>query len=198
MKMQMKKYEITEHYLYNYANEKIFQIKALKDFGSIKKGQLGGHIERETNLSHDGDCWVYPNASVSDTAKVMHNAKLMDSSSLIENARAYNNTILLDNASLEGDASIAGKVVMKGNSRMEGHASAEGDDLITKSPIYLVLEGIRVTITENYVLIDYPEDSKHYTKKQWSTLKNKKISKICGHEWRKKWKHILESMVHAS
>lgn len=192
----MKKYEITERCLEDSRGNTLFQIKALKAFGHIKKGQFGGYIQSEHNLSQSGNCWIYPNASVSDTAKVMHNATLRDYSSLKENSRAYNNTILLDNASLEGDACIAGNVVIKGDSRMEGHSSAEGEDLITKSPIYLVLENIRITITENYVLLDYPEDAKHYTKKEWFKISIKELDKKCGSEWRKRWKHVLDNMVY--
>ncbi|MBB4077294.1 hypothetical protein GGR08_001625, partial [Bartonella fuyuanensis] len=33
----------------------VFQ--ALKDFDDIKAGDLGGFIEKEVNLSHDGNCW---------------------------------------------------------------------------------------------------------------------------------------------
>ena len=36
----------------------VYQIEALKDFSNIKKGDLGGWIEKESNLSHLGDCWV--------------------------------------------------------------------------------------------------------------------------------------------
>ena len=34
------------------------RIKAVKDFGSTKAGELGGFIESEDNLSHRGNCWI--------------------------------------------------------------------------------------------------------------------------------------------
>ena len=49
---------------------KLYQIQALKDFGNVKAGDLGGWIQRERNLSQEGDCWVYDNAQVFGDAEV--------------------------------------------------------------------------------------------------------------------------------
>ena len=43
---------------------KLFQIKALVAFGNVSKDELGGWIEKEGNLSQDGDAWVYGDAMV--------------------------------------------------------------------------------------------------------------------------------------
>ena len=43
----------------------LFQIKAEISFGSISKGELGGYIEKEGNLSQAGNAWVSGNAQVS-------------------------------------------------------------------------------------------------------------------------------------
>lgn len=67
----------------------LHRIKALRDFGNIKAGDLGGWIEKEENLSHDGDAWVCGNAKVYGNAKVSGSAKVCD------NARvASNNSIM--------------------------------------------------------------------------------------------------------
>jgi len=52
----------------------LYQIQALKDFGNVGKGELGGWIEKEQNLSQSGDAWVSDNAVVYDNAKVYGNA----------------------------------------------------------------------------------------------------------------------------
>ena len=44
----MKKYEL------NSEN----RVVALIDFSNIKTGDIGGFVESEENLSHDGLCWV--------------------------------------------------------------------------------------------------------------------------------------------
>ena len=58
----------------------LHRIRALVAFGSVKAGELGGWIEKEENLSADGDAWVsgdarvYGNAQVSGDARVYGNA----------------------------------------------------------------------------------------------------------------------------
>lgn len=47
---------------------KLYRIEALKDFGDVKEGDLGGYIESEDNLSHDDNSWVGGNAMVDDKA----------------------------------------------------------------------------------------------------------------------------------
>ena len=49
----------------------LHQIRALLSFGLITKGEVGGWIEKEENLSRvSGDAWVYGNAEVSGNARV--------------------------------------------------------------------------------------------------------------------------------
>ena len=57
----MKKFELTTN-TKMFWGRKLFQIKALVSFGDVKEGDLGGYIEREGNLDHDGNAWVYGNA----------------------------------------------------------------------------------------------------------------------------------------
>ena len=65
----MKKYEMTSN-TKELKRRKLFQIRALKDFGDVKVGDLGGYIEKEENLSHGGNAWVYDDALVYDDACV--------------------------------------------------------------------------------------------------------------------------------
>ena len=48
--------------------KKLFRIKALIEFGNVKAGELGGFVEKEENLSHDGNAWVCGNAVVCGNA----------------------------------------------------------------------------------------------------------------------------------
>ena len=66
-----KKYRLTD-------NTKIVngvtlhQIQALRDIPThgVKTGDMGGWIEKEDNLEHEGDAWVYGNARVGGDARV--------------------------------------------------------------------------------------------------------------------------------
>ena len=46
----------------------LFRIKALISFGNVKKGELGGYVEKEGNLCHSGDAWVTGDARVTGDA----------------------------------------------------------------------------------------------------------------------------------
>jgi len=80
----------------------LFQIEAVSNFGDIKKGDLGGFIEKEENLSQDGNAWVYDDARVYGNAQIYGNACVYDS------ARVYGNARVSDNARVYGDAQVYG------------------------------------------------------------------------------------------
>ena len=70
-----KKYEFTGETKVVYGRT-LHQIKALNSFGEVKEGDLGGWIESEKNLSHEGDCWVSGDADVSGDIEVYGNAEV--------------------------------------------------------------------------------------------------------------------------
>ena len=75
----MRKYEFTgETKIINLCGKEVtlHRIKAVIEFGLIKVGEVGGWIEKESNLSHDDKSWVYGNAKVWGNAKVYGNAKV--------------------------------------------------------------------------------------------------------------------------
>ena len=69
----MKKYELTGEVKVKFGVT-FKRIRALIDFGNVKKGELGGFIEKEENLSHENNAWVYDDAWVSGNAEVSGNA----------------------------------------------------------------------------------------------------------------------------
>ena len=73
----MKKYELTEETFTVYGKT-LYRIRAVRDFGSVKTGEFGGYIEKEENLSHFGDAWVYGNAKVYGNAWVYGNAEVFN------------------------------------------------------------------------------------------------------------------------
>ncbi len=71
----MKKYEFTGE-TKDFCGVELHRIRALKDFGDVAAGDLGGWIKGEENLSHDGRCWVYGTARVSGDAWVSGDARV--------------------------------------------------------------------------------------------------------------------------
>lgn len=49
--MEDKKYELLKDDYKEVYRFKLYRIRALKDFGDVKKGEVGGYIEKEENLS---------------------------------------------------------------------------------------------------------------------------------------------------
>ena len=84
--MKNKKYELLKDDAITYFGRTLYRIKATTDFGDVKKGHLGGYIEKVENLSHDGNAWVYCNAEVSGNAKVYGNARVSDDACVSGNA----------------------------------------------------------------------------------------------------------------
>ena len=71
MKMTQKKYELLKNDTITAPNGKtLYRIKSLINFGVVVAGSLGGYIEKEDNLAHSGNAWVYGDALVSDNARV--------------------------------------------------------------------------------------------------------------------------------
>ena len=68
-----KKYKLTEETI-NVYGITLYRIEALKDFGNVKKGDKGGFIEKEDNLSQYRNCWIYDNARVYGNALFRDNA----------------------------------------------------------------------------------------------------------------------------
>ncbi len=64
------KYELVQDDTINLGGQTLYRIKSLKDFNDVKNGELGGYIESYSNLSQEGNSWVYGNAWVSGGAQV--------------------------------------------------------------------------------------------------------------------------------
>ena len=84
MKMTQKKYELLKNDTITAPNGKtLYRIKALIDFGVVLAGSLGGYIEKEDNLTHTGNAWVYGNARVYGNALVSDNAWVCSKKDLV-------------------------------------------------------------------------------------------------------------------
>ena len=77
-----KKYRLTNESITIYGR-RLYRIEALKDFYIVEKGDKGGFIESEKNLSQKGDCWVYGDAKVCGNAEVYGDAKVVNNADYI-------------------------------------------------------------------------------------------------------------------
>ena len=119
----MKKFELTTEFITNFLGTKLFRIKALVEFGKVEKGELGGFVEKEENLDHDGDAWVSGDAMVYGNARVYGNAEVYG------NARVYGDAMVYGNARVSGNARVYGNAWVSGNARVSGDAWVSGDQM---------------------------------------------------------------------
>lgn len=151
-----KKYEFTEETL-EWNGHILHRIKALRDFGKVKAGRLGGWIEKEDNLSHEGNCWVdndakvcgnaivcddaivyddavvngdakvYGDAQVGNKAVVYGHAMVFDDAQVGSNARVCGGALVYENAKVFGDALVSGNALVYDDAKVYGDAVVNGD-----------------------------------------------------------------------
>ena len=71
--MNGKKYEMMQDQTIEWCGRTLYRIRALRDFGNVRAGDVGGYIECERNLSQDGNARVYGDAWVYGDARVYGN-----------------------------------------------------------------------------------------------------------------------------
>ena len=98
--MGTKKYRLTGNHI-NIGSRILYQIEALKDFGDVKAGDLGGYIESEENLSQYDIAWVYGDAQVLGNAQVFDNARVYGNACVFDNARVYGNACVFGDAQIK-------------------------------------------------------------------------------------------------
>ena len=108
----------------------VYRIRALKDFDSVKKGDLGGWVESEDNLSHNGTCWIFNDAMIYGNAKVYGDAIVSGNSCVHGNARIFNSARISDYARVFNKATIHGKSKVYGSAKVCEHAIISGNAYI--------------------------------------------------------------------
>ena len=140
-----KKYKLTDETM-NIYGRTLYRIEALRDFNDVKRGDKGGYIEKEENLSQNGDCWVYDdamvygNARVYDNAIVYSNAEVYGNAEVFNNAQVYCNALVIDNARVYGKAEVYHNARIFGNAEVFGNAEIRGDAEIASNSDYIVFK----------------------------------------------------------
>ena len=116
-----KKYEFTGETKEFYGRI-LKRIRAKISFGNIISGEIGGWIEKEANLSHNGNAWVYDNAKVYDNAWVYGNARVYDNAKVYGNAWVSDNARVYDNAKVYGNAKVYDNAWVSDNAWVYGNA----------------------------------------------------------------------------
>lgn len=135
MEVQNKKYRL----LPEASKSGLHRIQAVKDFSNIKKGDLGGWVDSEDNLSHKGNCWIYGNAQVKLGVRISENAMVCDNAILSGyGVSVKGNAVISDIAMITGDFLYSNytqcsskdriEIVVDGNAKISGKVFIAGED----------------------------------------------------------------------
>ena len=162
-----KKYKLIEGSRFWQYGRPLYRIQALRDFSDVKKGDLGGFVESEANLSQMGDCWIY------DMAQAVEKSRVEDDACLRDCAKMYGSSILKDKAQLQGCARMIQYACLEDNAvaidaDILGFATITGDVVIRRNKDYIVFSDIPET--GFYATYTFPN-------KRWSFVLFKGTSK---------------------
>jgi NDP-sugar pyrophosphorylase family protein len=141
MKKEEKKYTMTDDTIV-IDGAKLSRIQALRDFGNVKAGELGGYISCEENLSHNGTCWVSDDAIVRDSAIARDFALVRDRAQVRDSAIVRDHAIVRDRSIVCGeaivrelaivmdDAIVREQSIVSGGARVGGYARVGGDEIV--------------------------------------------------------------------
>lgn len=125
--MHERKYELLLNDTVIVSDVVLYRIKALKDFGEVTKGDLGGYIQSKCNLSFQGKSWV------SDKAKVYGNARVYEDAQVLDNAQVFENGQVFEYARVFGDSMVFHNGKVFGNSQVLERGVVCWDSLVGDS-----------------------------------------------------------------
>lgn len=131
--METKKYKIRKDLSYTFDGHKLYRVEALKDFGNVKKGSVGGFIEKEDNLSQEGNCWIFLDAKVYGNAKVFGNAIINGFAQVCDNAMVYGNAQVNRYSKIKNNARVYGNARIWGNSIVKDNAQVYNNSLLLEN-----------------------------------------------------------------
>ncbi len=113
----------------------MYRIRALRDINGrgVTKGDLGGWVEREYNLSQFGDCWVFDDAQVRAGARVEDEAMMMKASILSGKSLMQGHATVTDEVTIDGNciirdsAYISERAVLSGRVHVEDQCHVAGN-----------------------------------------------------------------------
>lgn len=120
-----RKYEFTGE-TRKYCEHTLYRIRRISD------GLIGGWIEKEENLSHEGNCFVYNDALVFGDARVSGNAQVLGNAEISGSAAVYGNAKVSERARIYGYARVSGNAEILESAWIYGYARVFGDAQVSE------------------------------------------------------------------
>lgn len=143
----MQKYKLTECTI-QHKGRKLHRIQALRGFSDVNADDIGGYVQSEHNLSHEGNAWIYDEAKVYDRGLVTDDAQVRDEAEIYDDGaacdhvkiteharicgkgRAAFHAVMADNALLADGAKLGGYAQVKDNAKLVEKANVSGHMMV--------------------------------------------------------------------
>lgn len=121
---------------YKFTGEtKKFKGRILHRIRRIEDGLIGGWIEKEGNLSHEGNCFVYDNAMIFGNAKIYDDVRVSDNAMVYDSARIFGDAMVYGYAIVRNNAEIFGNAKVFDNTKVSSDAIVYGNARVHKGEI---------------------------------------------------------------
>lgn len=118
-KGMVRKYDLTNDSI-KVNGIKLYRIVALRDIRYVKAGDIGGYIQDDCNLSHNGSAWV------AGDARVYGGAWISGGGLVYQRATVHDEAWVSGDSRIFGNAVIRGGAIVYGQSRISGATRAHG------------------------------------------------------------------------
>ena len=128
-----KKYKITDIEM-AWNDHTLHRIESLKDFTlingkEVRKGDLGGWVESENNLSQEGLCWIYDECKMYENAGRSENSIGYGSSQQHGNSQQYGNSQQFGDSRQYRNSRQYGNSIQYGNSMQSENSRQYGNSM---------------------------------------------------------------------
>ena len=134
MSLDNKKFVMLANDTITVKGQKVYRIKALEDFGMVKKDSLGGYIAKESNLSFKEDSWAWvgKDAVVMDNASVLGHAHVTDHAIITGNSMVKDGAVVCGNAEINGNCFVMKNAIVTGSAKLNGKVVVTDDAIISE------------------------------------------------------------------
>ena len=147
------KYEIQNQAHQLPDGRKVHRIQALRSFGNVEEGTIGGFVEEDDNLSHDGLCWIADDAMALGRSQVSGDAQLRDRARLGEWAMITDQCVVQDDARLRDFSFGYGNAVIGAQSVLADVVTVCGNAVVLCRPRFSVSGKTRLPNLRGHAMI---------------------------------------------
>lgn len=119
----------------------VSRIVALRDFGNVHAGEYGGYVESEDNLSHLGNCWIYNEAAVMDSARIYDDSTVRDEAVVCDyaivtdRAKVLNRALVCEDAAITDNSMVCDSACVTGSSYISDTAKILHNALVRDADV---------------------------------------------------------------